>query len=301
MSFFLGARPRKDSHRPGGLSFEETQSALSRAIEEGGAYFAGRFGSEEYALLRTVNYFENSAAWSSMDTPCLLPLRSWAIAQKHRKMAVESDFVPSTYRVAQDFYRLMQDSARHLDLFGSWLPGDSSFFPSERPTDITTLGKLEPFSSDRPWTAALENKRVLIIHPCPDTVRSKYEKRGKLFPRQPNILPTFDLILLEPPTAWRGRGEKFEDWFDGLLGTYRRVMECDFDVAIIAGGAYGFPLASWISQLGRPVFQLDGMIDLLFGITGTRSLLTSHNRAMKNSSGANRRKKRGASWAQKVH
>lgn len=267
MNFDLGFKKNKDSHRGTNLTHEETQRALSRAIQEGGAYFVGRYGSSEYSLLRTMRCFEESEVLSSVDTPKLLPFRSWVITQKHRKMRAESDFFPKNYRAAQDFYRLMQDSARHLHLLGSWLPGDSSFFPSERPRKITSLDHLEPFYSKLPWSAALESKRVLIIHPLADTIRLQYEKRKKLFPHQRNVLPVFDLTIVEPPKASGRNDEEFEDWFDGLLTTYHRVVQHEFDVSIIDAGAYGFPLASWISQLGRPALQLGGVVASLFGIT----------------------------------
>ncbi|MDO5614604.1 MAG: hypothetical protein Q4G16_00310 [Cruoricaptor ignavus] len=49
-----------------------------------------------------------------------------------------------------------------------------------------------------------------------------------------------------------------------------KISKTDFDIAIIGCGAYGFPLASFIKNLGKQAIHLGGVTQLLFGITGKR-------------------------------
>ena len=49
-----------------------------------------------------------------------------------------------------------------------------------------------------------------------------------------------------------------------------QCSKCDFDVAIIGCGAYGFPLAAEIKRMGKCAVHLGGATQLLWGITGRR-------------------------------
>jgi len=43
-----------------------------------------------------------------------------------------------------------------------------------------------------------------------------------------------------------------------------------FDVALVAGGAYGMFLANYIKERGKQAIHVAGALQLLFGIKGTR-------------------------------
>ena len=44
----------------------------------------------------------------------------------------------------------------------------------------------------------------------------------------------------------------------------------NFDIALIACGAYGFPLAAYIKSIGKQAIHTGGSLQLLFGIKGKR-------------------------------
>ena len=131
------------------------------------------------------------------------------------------------------------------------------------------LKTLEPFWFDRPWSSALEGKRVLVIHPFEETIRQQYEKRKELF-KDPQVLPEFDLITLKAVQSIGGKSDKFSSWFDALEWMYQQAMAIDFDIALIGCGAYGFPLAAKIKNAGKMAIHMGGVTQLLFGIKGGR-------------------------------
>ncbi|MBP5606807.1 MAG: hypothetical protein J6X66_00875, partial [Lachnospiraceae bacterium] len=58
--------------------------------------------------------------------------------------------------------------------------------------------------------------------------------------------------------------------FDALDHMYEEAMAEDFDVALIACGAYGLPLAAKLKQAGKSAVHMGGSLQLLFGIMGGR-------------------------------
>jgi hypothetical protein len=50
----------------------------------------------------------------------------------------------------------------------------------------------------------------------------------------------------------------------------REISKIKFDVALIAAGAYGLPLASKIKESGKVAIHIGGVLQLFFGIRGGR-------------------------------
>lgn len=74
-----------------------------------------------------------------------------------------------------------------------------------------------------------------------------------------------------PPQTIAGNcDERYGTWFDALADLERAVDALDFDVAVIGCGAYGFPLAAHVKDIGRQAVHLGGATQMLFGIRGRR-------------------------------
>ena len=70
---------------------------------------------------------------------------------------------------------------------------------------------------------------------------------------------------------YRGLRDDFEhDWFGRLDRMKQEISELDFDIALIAAGPYGFPLAAEIKRTGRKAVVVGGVLQLFFGIRGAR-------------------------------
>lgn len=160
-----------------------------------------------------------------------------------------------------------------IDVLASWQEGEDRirkrFFPNAK---VCSLGSFSsPFRANHPWHIALEGKRVLVIHPFEDTIRSQYARRDKIF-QVDRQLPAFDLLTYKPVVSLAGNYGKspFPTWFEALGHMEREISQLQFDVALIGAGAYGMCLAAHIKRLGRIGIHMGGATQLLFGIKGGR-------------------------------
>ena len=131
------------------------------------------------------------------------------------------------------------------------------------------LEMLYPFFVERPWTRILKGKKVLVVHPFADTIRSQYQKRELLFDN-PDVLPEFELKTLKAVQTIAGTKSEFASWFDALKFMETEIDKIEFDIAIIGCGAYGLPLAAHVKKIGKQAVHMGGGTQLLFGILGKR-------------------------------
>jgi hypothetical protein len=158
-----------------------------------------------------------------------------------------------------------------IDILGVWNCSPHCFrlSPLHQQAITVPLRDLEPYHQPQPWTRALENRRVLVIHPFVKTIEKQYLQHERLF-ANPKLLPKFDLILFSAVQSIAGNQTKYSTWFDALAEMCEQIQQIDFDVAIIGAGAYGMPLAAFIKSLGKKAIHLGGATQILFGIKGAR-------------------------------
>ena len=180
-----------------------------------------------------------------------------------------SGFFPSTESAVERFCELMITDMPECDVLGSWLP-EEKFFKSElQSSRKIMLEELTPFfATTTPWTKALENKKVLVVHPFTNTIAKQYKKRELLFDN--NLLPHFELITLKAVQSIADEKTPFSTWFDALNYMSDQIDKIDYDICILGCGAYGFPLAAHIKRKGKKAVHLGGATQLLFGIRGKR-------------------------------
>jgi len=242
------------------LSAEEGNDLLKEAIQNGEPFMAGRFGATE---LNTMVKFENSSKQHSQkQNAALQQLGTW------------SGFFPLDYDSAHKFVDIMEQAIESIDLIGVWFNPMEDYIIGQYEKTIPKtcmLESLEPYYFEQPWTSALRGKKVLVIHPFAKEIESQYEKREKLFPNKTDVLPEFELTTIKAVQTIAGeKDERFASWFDALDYMYKEAMKCDFDVAIIGCGAYGFPLAARLKQAGKITVHMGGALQILFGIRGSR-------------------------------
>ena len=116
------------------------------------------------------------------------------------------------------------------------------------------------------WFNTLKNKKVLVIHPFEKSIKSQYKKLS-----QADIMPKFQKLSFIKAVQSVGLGgdARFNDWFEALDYMKKQIKKQDFDVAIIGCGAYGFPLASYVKELGKQGLHTGGATQLLFAIIQT--------------------------------
>ncbi len=155
-----------------------------------------------------------------------------------------------------------------IDILGSFQYCEK-FMPLKENVYNVHLETLYPFFVEKPWTAALKGKKVLVIHPFEDTIKKQYAQRENLFDH-PDVLPEFELITLKAVQSVGGIKVPYKDWFEALKYMEDQISKIDFDICILGCGAYGLPLAAFIKDIGKKSFHLGGGLQLLFGIKGKR-------------------------------
>ncbi|MCI8402383.1 MAG: hypothetical protein HFI38_09920 [Lachnospiraceae bacterium] len=242
------------------LDLYHANEFIQDAVLSGASFMAARFGSGEMrAFLKTIEV--------------RLGLRRRIPEQNMDSLCINAGFFPRDQELALRFGEEMERACRQVDLLAVWnsLPMENYvndiFVPQARQC---FLGDIEPFFAENPWTRALRGKKVLVIHPFEDSIRSQYEKRRELF-EAGEILPDFELYTLKAvQTIGDEQDERFQTWFDALDYMENQAMSFDFDVAIIGCGAYGFPLAARLKSRGKCAIHMGGVTQILFGIRGSR-------------------------------
>lgn len=179
-----------------------------------------------------------------------------------------SGFFPATAKNVEYFCELMIKNSKNVDILASWLENEF-YFKNELESAKRIQGLfLDPFWSDIPWTSALKGKNVLVIHPFEKDIKSQYKRRELLFANS-DVLPEFNLITIRAVQSLGGDCE-FSSWFEALDYMKTQIDKVDFDICLIGAGAYGFPLAAHVKNIGKKAVHVGGSLQLLFGIKGKR-------------------------------
>lgn len=246
-----------------------SNESIAAAIHSRSAYCVARFGNDEFETLEkrrranNLNVFRGALEMLALGDPFFSLIRS-------RLRAEKSGLKPLSAQVLEKFHVLMMESFLEVDVLASWVRGESYYSQFFDQAQFCALPDIEPYRSTKPWTEALESKKVLVVHPFDETIRKQFtENRAKLFPGS-NLLPPFDLLTYRPPRSHFGEIRDAPHWFELLEEMVNETSALDFDVAIIGAGPFGLPLAAGLKRFGKVAIQLGGATQLLFGIMGKR-------------------------------
>jgi len=195
-------------------------------------------------------------------------------------MACNAGFFNASKKSLDKFSELMLLCMPKVDILGSWMScgteyGFGHFRNNEtyvkdylQNAKFIDLEDLNSFHKNL-WSRALQGKNVLVIHPFEASIKTQYKKRELLF-KDKRVLPEFNLQVIKAVQGIAGENVSFDDWFDALDFMKEQISKTDFDIAIIGCGAYGFPLAAFVKDLGKKAVHLGGTVQILFGIIGKR-------------------------------
>jgi hypothetical protein len=192
----------------------------------------------------------------------------WWDKKMMQYMGTGAGFFPSNEKNLAKFATMMLEDMKQVDVLGSWLQQEALFKKQLADAVKVGLKDLEPYYHQRPWSAALAGKKVLVIHPFAESIKQQYAKRELLF--SDGVLPAFELKTLKAVQTAADNREGFNDWFEALAHMQDKINREEFDIAIIGCGAYGFPLAAFVKRLGKKAIHLGGSTQILFGIRGKR-------------------------------
>lgn len=255
------------------LGIAAVNNLIAMAITENKPFWAGRYGQTEMNMIYSVLQHRMHPQKDN---------RHVALKQ----LCNNAGFFPNEIELGEKFVDLMLSSCRSIDLHGVWSLFMEDYMVScyEHSPYLSRMGWLEPWylydntfyqGEKKPWTLALTGKKVLVIHPFARTITKQYQQnRQHIFSRIDKmglLLPDFELYTLQAvQTIGDSIDVRFSNWFDALNWMLEEIQLIEFDVAIIGCGAYGFPLASKIKEMGKVAIHLGGSTQLLFGIIGKR-------------------------------
>lgn len=236
------------------LSESEGNDAIKEMIKSGKPGFIGRGGATE---MRCIKEYLDVGFFS---------------VRIREEISMLSGVFPTDNESLRKFCEIYIDAISKADIVSLWGVGAESEVVHKycQTSQFTKLHALEPYYFSNPWSAALEGKKVLIVHPFKKSIESQYKRREKIFPEK-DILPKFkSLDCIEAVQSIAGEKTKFNSWFDAMEYMKREISSKEFDVAIIGAGAYGLPLAAYCKEMGKQAVQMSGATQILFGIKGKR-------------------------------
>lgn len=237
---------------------EAANRQIYEALMSDKPFLAARFGDAELrALVYTLEHD--------------LGLRKHFPEYIRRVMHKNAGFFPATEDNLLRFGRLLFKSAAQVDMYGVWynLMEDFVIHQQNSQAELVRLTALEPYRSKQPWSRALKGKKVLVVHPFEESIRSQFKVKDHLFANK-DVLPDFELLTYKAVQTNAGGTCQYGDWFEALDAMYDDICQMNFDVAIVGCGAYGLPLAAKLKDMGKQVIHLAGATQILFGIRGAR-------------------------------
>ncbi|EOR94565.1 hypothetical protein ADIARSV_2163 [Arcticibacter svalbardensis MN12-7] len=228
-----------------------------------------RFGAVELSLIANYTSMNNGKKNQHIDFIKGNSEAFWWEKNTMALMAETAGFFPIEPPMLEKFALLMLNDMKLVDVLGSWLWQEKLFKPELAGATRVPLADLEPYYHEHPWSLALKDKKVLVIHPFAKSITEQYKKKDLLF-NGAKVLPDFELITLQAIQSVANTQTRFANWFEALNYMKDQIDTIDFDVAIIGCGAYGFPLAAHVKRLGKKAVHLGGATQNLFGIKGKR-------------------------------
>ena len=233
-----------------------------------GPCMIGRFGSGELNCL--ANYLGVHGKKNPIDFIFRGGEPWWWMPQRIDAIVNCAGFFPEDIEMIERYCRLLLEDAQYLDVLGSWRPQEALIHEQLSSAVKVSLPYLEPYFAKNPWSRALAGKKVLVVHPFSEQIKSQYAScRGVLF-QNAKVLPEFELKTLTAVQSIGGEAVGYNNWFEALEHMEHDIENEDFDICLIGCGAYGFHLAAFVKRIGKKSVHLGGALQLLFGIKGNR-------------------------------
>jgi hypothetical protein len=241
-----------------GITIESSSKVIADFITAGKPFCAVRYGGSEISCLNGYEKIRLGFAKTYKDSA------RWA-------MKVRAGFYPTDDQHLNEYCELVKSHVGSTDILAILgLHMEDYLYEIWTPkAKVITNWALEPLLGR--WTPLLKGKKVLVVSPFSDEILFQYSRREKLFPKEPDRLPEFELKVLQAPmTLGESTDYRFPSFMRSLEEIEERIKETDFDIALVGAGAYGILLTLYCKSLGKMALQTGGATQTLFGIMGKR-------------------------------
>lgn len=254
VKLYRNTRLKLDYAGMGLLTEAQGNECIKRFVNGDAPFLLGRFGAVEMHCV---------SRWMS----------GQKCTEEERNQAFyAAGIFPNDQSTINHFCEVYSESIKCVDILGVWeVTGEKKAIKRYcSHARLIPSRSIEPYYFDAPWSAALDRKKVLIVHPFIGSIVGQLQRRKQIWPGK-DVLPRFQSVCyVKAIQSNAGAKLGFADWFEALESMKREISQADFDIAIIGAGAYGLPLASYVKSLGKQAVQMSGATQILFGIKGKR-------------------------------
>ena len=129
-------------------------------------------------------------------------------------MKNNAGFFSPTPDLLKQFSETMIKDMPAIDILASWRYEEAYFSNELQKAYKIDFEPYNPFWSDIPWTVALENRKVLVVHPFAESIQKQY-LRKELIHKDQRVLPNFNLQTIKAvQTIGNHIDSRFKTWFD---------------------------------------------------------------------------------------
>ncbi len=253
--------------------------SISQVLQKNSPALIGRLGGTE---ARFLGEFEKLQRFKRIGIPIQF---SSKFSPKWRKRKSEifsnAGFYSNSWSEIEKFSTLYVDALSKTDVLGAWgvaftwVEGKYLNWDKLKLIPVGhTAPWVEPYSENQhsnpgtPWSLDLEGKKVLVISAFADSILKQHSRIDSVFPT--TNYPKFSLSVIRSPITAGQRDQSGKTWFDLLDEMKHQIEVQDFDVALIAAGAYSYPLAAYVKKIGKIGIHCGGGLQLFFGVMGNR-------------------------------
>lgn len=196
--------------------------------------------------------------------------------RRRAEVFLQAGFYSGDWQEVDEFSSEYLEALELTDILGAWgvaFTWVEGINLDTKSTQVIPVGFTAPWvepyvTEQKPWALALEGKKVLVVSGFAESIASQHKRISKVFE---NVeYPSFELQVLRAPIVAGARDLSGKSWFE-LLGEMRKsISDLDFDVALIAAGAFSYPLAAHVKKIGKIGIHCGGGLQLFFGVMGNR-------------------------------
>lgn len=262
------------------FQFESKQTLISRmrlAIDNQSGFSMGKLGfAEQHSLLFFLeNKLSESLPFDKKIRPLYLVLKY--------QFEYQSGIFPSDPEFMIEFVKFYQDQVVKTDVLGlfgsvnepqlfSSLNFDSIFVPYQ----ATEPDRSIPYNPDLCYLPLFRNKKLLFISPFSSFAKLRANQSTFESVWRSIGLPWFypmEIQAIDIPYSYVNQKETHLRYKTSLF-LYKEIVkqmdQFDFDIALIAAGHLGIPIANYAKSIGKIGLSLGGHFQVLFGILGER-------------------------------
>jgi hypothetical protein len=197
--------------------------------------------------------------------------------KRSKEINSNAGFYFQTMRDVQSFYDLYDKALEDTDLLGAWgtafawiesnyVDSIGKFIPV--PMTAPWIESYNPNQETKPWSDSLDGRTVLVVSPFAQSISEQHKRIEMVFPK--HSYPNFKLLTIKAPQTTGFVSNSKPTWFENLQYIKNQIAEKSFDVALISAGAYSFPLAHFVKNIGKIGVHTGGGLQLYFGVLGRR-------------------------------